>query len=551
MGVVFRGFDPVIGRPVAIKIIQAGQFASAVDQADLKLRFAREAAAAGRLSHPNIVTIHDFGDDGGSQYLVMELVSGSSLDKMLADCRPQAPKTAFSIIAQVAEALDYAHGEGIVHRDVKPANILVRPDGKVKITDFGIARIASQTVTKTGSILGSPAYMSPDHIMSANKLNGRADQFSLGVIAYQMLSGKMPFAADNGHALMFQIVSAPAPLLHTVHPGVSPRTSEVIGKALAKKPDDRFLSCREFAGKLAESFGEATVTMRPPPVVIVEPVRSTSPEEQTAAPPVLRAGATKRNEKDGLTYVWIPPGKFVMGCSPGDRECYDDEKPAHEVEITRGFWLGQTSVTVGAWKRYRAAAGKPALPTSDSLGRKNLNEAGGDDNMPAVFVTWDEARSYCEWAGGRLPTEAEWEYAARAGNAAARYGELDAIAWYGDNSGKQRIDSAEIWRTDQANYTKRLFENGNGPHPVGQKQRNAWNLYDMLGNVWQWTADWYDQKYYGRRDSRDPPGPPGGTERVLRGGSWSDDSRDARASGRGRNGPANRGYFVGVRCAGS
>ena len=263
MGVVFRGFDPAIGRPVAIKIIQTGQFAGAVEQAELKLRFAREASAAGKLSHPNIVTIYQLGDDGDTQYLVPELVNGSSLEKTLSNRWPQDRKMTVSIVAQVADALDYAHSEGIVHRDVKPANILVRPDGKVKITDFGIARIASQTVTKTGFTFGTPAYMSPEQIMSA-RVGGGADQFSLGVIAYQMLSGKMPFAADTGPALMFQIMSAQPPLLHTVNPAVSPRTSEVIGKALAKNPDDRFASCKEFARKLAESFGEnaeAAVTM--------------------------------------------------------------------------------------------------------------------------------------------------------------------------------------------------------------------------------------------------------------------------------------------------
>src|ERR1017187_6803437 len=255
MGVVFRGFDPAIGRPVAIKIIRADQFASPEEVSDLKLRFAREAASAGKLSHPNIVTVYHLGEEGDLQYLVLELVNGCSLEKTLANGQPQDPKIAISIVAQVADALDYAHSEGIVHRDVKPANILVRPDGKVKITDFGIARIASQTVTKTGFTFGTPAYMSPEQIMSA-RVGGRADQFSLGVIAYQMLSGKMPFAADTGPALMFQIMSAQPPLLHTVNPAVSPRTSEVIGKALAKNPDDRFASCKEFARKLAESFGE-------------------------------------------------------------------------------------------------------------------------------------------------------------------------------------------------------------------------------------------------------------------------------------------------------
>jgi formylglycine-generating enzyme required for sulfatase activity len=238
-----------------------------------------------------------------------------------------------------------------------------------------------------------------------------------------------------------------------------------------------------------------------------------------------------------------------MGCWPSDNECYDDEKPAHQVTITSGFWLGQTSVTVGAWKRYRAATGKPALGGADNLGRK-LNEAAGDDTLPAVAMPWDEAKGFCEWAGGRLPTEAEWEYAARAGSATARYGNLDAIAWYGDNSGRQRIDSAEIFRADQENYAKRLFDNGNGPHPVGQKQPNAWNLYDMLGNVWQWTADWYTDKYSGNSET-DPHGPTSGTLRTLRGGSWYGDPRNFRVSNRGRDGPENRTNGRGARCVGN
>ena len=272
------------------------------------------------------------------------------------------------------------------------------------------------------------------------------------------------------------------------------------------------------------------------------------------AQPIERAphpGEVKVNPIGGQQYVWIPPGKFTMGCSPGDNECDDNEKPAHEVTLIKGFWLGRTLVTVSAWKRYRTATGKPPLPTADSRGRKNLNEASGEDNMPVVEVSWDEAKSYCEWSGGRLPTEAEWEYAARAGNSGARYGNLDAIAWYGDNSGKQRINSAEISRSDQANYARRLVENGNGPHPVGYKQPNDWNLYDMLGNVWEWTADWYAAKYYREQDNQDPVGPPDGKERAQRGGSWLVSPQNARVSSRGWAGPKVRDYDVGFRCAGN
>ena len=152
--------------------------------------------------------------------------------------------------------------------------------------------------------------------------------------------------------------------------------------------------------------------------------------------------------------------------------------------------------------------------------------------------------------GRRLPTEAEWELAARAGTTASRYGDIDDIAWYGDNSGQKRIDSAAIFKSDSANYAKRLFDNGNGPKPVGQKRANAYGLYDILGNVWNWTADWYDEKYYQRGESQDPTGPPGGTQRALRGGSWNLYPRLVRVSNRFRNVPGNRNVDVGLRCVG-
>jgi formylglycine-generating enzyme required for sulfatase activity len=259
-----------------------------------------------------------------------------------------------------------------------------------------------------------------------------------------------------------------------------------------------------------------------PPAPVSQPV---------VLPPEPVAGKTMVNPKDGLTYVWIAPGSFLMGCSPGDTECDTDEKPARRVSIAKGFWIGQTPATVGAWKKYRSAMSLSALPGADDLGRK-LNENAGDDRLPAVALTWDEAKSYCEWGGGRLPTEPEWEYAARAGSTAARYGNLDDIAWYGDNSGTKRIDSLALWNADSKGYLKKLFDNGNGPKPVGLKRPNAWSLYDTLGNVWEWTADWYEE----------------GKTRSLRGGSWVSVPRDMRVSVRYGDRPGNRGGVVGVRC---
>ena len=266
-------------------------------------------------------------------------------------------------------------------------------------------------------------------------------------------------------------------------------------------------------------------------------------EQQTTAN-APKTGELKVNPKDGLKYAWIPPGAFTMGCSPGDTECGDAEKPSHPVSITKGFWIGQTPVTVGAYRRFVSATGRqmPSAP--------NFNPNWTNENMPIVNVSWNDSEAYCQWAGGRLPTEAEWEYAARGGNSEARYGPLDDVAWYADNSGRQRLDSAEILKSDSANYVKRLNDNGNGTHDVAQKRANGFGLYDTLGNVWQWVGDWYDANYYQSSPSSDPPGPSSGQYRVLRGGSWLYIPRVVRVSYRLVNGPAVRYGSYGFRCVG-
>jgi sulfatase modifying factor 1 len=267
-----------------------------------------------------------------------------------------------------------------------------------------------------------------------------------------------------------------------------------------------------------------------------------------AASRIPEPGAKKTNPKDGAIYVWIPPGQFNMGCSAGDSECENTEKPAHAVTISKGFWMAQTPVTVGAYKRYTQATGKPMPP--ERFGDRRMNARAGNDNIPAIGVTRDEAVGYCGWADMRLPTEAEWEWAARAGTTGARYGKLDEIAWYGDNSGSKRIDSLALWKADQKNYPLELLVNGNGPKPVAQKLPNAYGLFDILGNVWQWAGDWYSEKYYQVSEKQDPKGPPAGTMGVLRGGSWSVIPAGVRASMRGGLEPGLRGDNIGARCAG-
>lgn len=226
------------------------------------------------------------------------------------------------------------------------------------------------------------------------------------------------------------------------------------------------------------------------------------------APSVAAQAKTKVNPEDGLTYVWIPPGTFQMGCSANDSDCNVSETPARSVTITKGFWIGQTPVTQAAYRK--VTGGNPG------------NSQG--DRLPAGSLSWSDARTYCERVKMRLPTEAEWEYAARGGSAAARYAPLAQIAWYDANS-------------------------GGTSHEVGQKQANGYGLYDMLGNVWQWVADRYG--YYEDARAVDPQGPPSGEFRMLRGGSWASDASLVRVSLRLWSEPEDRALNIfGVRCAG-
>lgn len=232
----------------------------------------------------------------------------------------------------------------------------------------------------------------------------------------------------------------------------------------------------------------------------------------------------------------------MMGCSPGDTECGLNEKPPHRVLISKGFWMGQTEVTVGSYKRF-VAAGERQMPTAPSF-----NIGWANDRMPIVSVSWKGARDYCTWVGGRLPTEAEWEYAARGGNTGARFGPLDEIGWYASNSGQQRVDSERAWKEDQKNYGQMLKDNHNRAHGVALKGANAFGLFDTLGNVWEWVNDWYDPNYYQNSPSQDPSGPTSGQFRVLRGGSWDNAPGLVRVSMRGRLGPSSRSNGIGFRC---
>jgi serine/threonine-protein kinase len=252
MGVVFRARDPMINREVALKTIPLAAEFEGDELEQARTKFFREAETAGRLSHPHIVTIFDAGESEGTAYIAMELLRGVPLVDCTDPVRLLPPAIAIEVVARLAGALHYAHEQSVVHRDIKPANVMFHAaSGELKITDFGIARITDAGRTRTGIVLGTPSFMSPEQLQG-RPVTGRSDLFSLGVTLYQLLTGQLPFRADSMPALMLKIAHEPHPPIRTQRPGLPAGLDEFFDRALAKDPAGRIAAGAEFAQALRD-----------------------------------------------------------------------------------------------------------------------------------------------------------------------------------------------------------------------------------------------------------------------------------------------------------
>jgi hypothetical protein len=257
MGVVYRARDPQIDRAVALKTLRPDLGLPADAFAELTKRFYQEATAAGRLSHPNIVAIHDVLDVEGVPYIVMECLEGRTLADLIAAEGRLDPSRAVRLFVQVCDALDYAHARGVVHRDIKPGNIVVTAGDVAKVTDFGIARVTGSTVTQTGAVLGTPAYMAPEQLRGRVP-DGRSDIFAVAVSLYEALAGVNPFQADELAAVLYRVVHEPPAPLAGRDPRVSARLAAAVERALAKTPTERFASAGELGQALASAIAAPT-----------------------------------------------------------------------------------------------------------------------------------------------------------------------------------------------------------------------------------------------------------------------------------------------------
>lgn len=601
MGIVYQAHDLTLNRSVALKLLPTRLARNEV----CVQRFLREGRAAARLSHPNIVQIYAVGRANGRYYIAMELAKGATVAELIRREGAVPPETALEISLQVAEALRESHSRGIIHRDVKPGNIIVNEQNHVKVVDFGLARTVEPEgrVRPVGTCPGTPVYMSPEHVRG-EALDGRTDIYSLGITLFEMLTGKPPFEADAPWALMHQALNRPLPKIATVNP-LPTGAAAIVRQMTARDRNKRYgaaddliqdlKACLEgtpkpprqlrmvlsgwfgrgaphwriaaclcmvlaLAGTVGTFWGSRMLSGQdedgPEPALATErvPIESPLPEAQEDEKPQLadttaveaplapESSPTAAEEVDeeepavvvapqfepgetrtfaGLEFVWIPPGTFHMG-SPPDKEGRNRDELLHEVTLTRGFWLGKYEVTRGQWQE--------VMGYSSTWG-VNTNRQEESPDLPVTHeITWDACLRFCDRLSElnpgrfRLPTEAEWEFACRAGTETPfAFGETLTEEQAGCRGpaywsipGDQRPEF-EFW-------------------PVGTFPPNQWGLHDMHGNADEWCRDWYGG--YPEGSVTDPLGPTEGKRRVVRGGVFSCDSCRSAARMGGKPGYA-------------
>ena len=550
MAQVFKARHAETGKIVAVKIIRHARFFNP----EITRRFQREAKAAARLAHPNIVSLLEAAESAGRHFLVMEFLEGIDLARLIKKSGPLTILLAVEYVSQAAQGLQHAHEQGLVHRDIKPSNLLVTPGNSgtslevVKVLDFGLARLRSvneenetttDELTQDGALMGTPNYMAPEQANDPHAVDIRADIYSLGCTFYHLLTGRPPFPGGTFWQKIAQHREAEPFPVESLRPELPNGLAKVLRRSMAKRPAERFQTPADFVVALKRFEREAAlcplrVTVRDSQgIALGENLTTTYRGDPSGVPAVAGMDSLSRpifsalTNLVGIKMVLVPPGSFVMGAPESEPSQEANERPVHRVTITRPFFISACPITQGQFKRVMGHN-----PSYFSI--KN----GGSEDHPVETVSWHDVRSFCDWLSAldtelmegqryRLPTEAEWEYACRAGGQGAyTFGNdpsaLLSFGWYRENSGGMT-------------------------QATGQLRPNAWGLYDMHGNVWQWCKDFYKGKYYAESVTEDPKGPRCGRYRVVRGGSWYNEAKFCRSAHRSRYLPDEKSRLIGFR----
>ncbi len=569
MGAVWRAVDLATGRRVALKVVLELGRGDAV----ARERFVREGQLAARLQHPNVVRVFAAGQTDDLPWLACELVPGARSLTGAARGLPRDEQV--RLVRDAARALGAAHALGIVHRDVKPDNVLVGDDGRARVADFGLAMAHDvQRLTRTGAVMGTPPYMAPEQFDGDRGAQGpHTDVWALGVILHELLTGERPFGSGGQHEIGLRVLNGKYRRPRQVVADVPAPLEAVVVGAFAQEPAHRWRDGEAFAAALDEALagrvprlpgpppsrrtpvllvvsagvllaasGASVAVLRRSPAAgsgdAVAPVATARPQREAtpAQPPSwinrlpeadrppwpLPAGLVLGKvpgevvcAKDGSRLVWIPPATFPMGSDDMLAPGPGGTVAVHQVTLSRGYFLGKLEVTWGQLAAYCAATGAESPERLFIHGLARASGEGGNvllatpfvppDDHPASNVTWRVARDYCAWAGLRLPTEAEWEYAAR-GQDGSRY----PYPWGDAPPERERLNKGG--GQDGFPLTAPVGSFPGGASPFG--------CLDMAGNVLEHTADLAGP--IGAEPVTDPTGPATNDsgERITRGGSW-------------------------------
>jgi len=606
MATVYKAYDTRLEREVAIKVIRRDAFAP--DEMDMLLkRFEREAKSLAGLSHPNIVGVIDYGEHEGAPYIVMVYLSGGTLSDRLG--KPMPWRDAVKLLLPVAQALEYVHDRNIINRDVKPSNILMTEKGQPMMTDFGLVKIFGEKekegthLTSSGTGLGTPDYMAPEQW--TGETTTQSDLYSLGVVLYEMITGRRPYTADTPAGVLLKQATEALPLPKTYIPDLPQNVESVLLKVLAKEPINRYPNMHVFVnelqnllegrevsasmvkterlreqmtGKVAKTFGSsddaqaggrklnfaflitiigvivvvvllggagaywlvngnpalpAAVTATQPislsvtqtTVPATEKPQTTSAVATDTPVPAETSAPVEIKDSRNVPMRLVPAGEFTMGSADsGDI----GSKPATKISLG-AFYIDKYEVSNEMYDAcvYAVECRKPIRVGSATNNTYYANPVYA--NYPVIYVDWKMAKAYCEWRGARLPTEAEWEKAARGTDG--------------------RIYP---WGNDKADCSRGNFAGCLGDtSPVDKYDtgQSIYGVFGMAGNVWEWTSTLYKPYPYDATDGREDP--KSISPRIARGGSWhpGSNSGNARVDTRLKLETGSAVSYVGIRCA--